>query len=80
MNKKVIAWIAVTILTFIIGLWPVGLIVLSVGGIVLIVKYIARTAAKEVYAEQEKVAQQTKASNAEADYQRWKAERKSRED
>lgn len=74
MSKKIIAWIVIMALTFLIGLWPVGLVILVVGGIVLITKYIARTAAQEVYAEQSKATHQVKTTSSEADFQRWKAE------
>lgn len=79
MSKKIIAWIVATVLTFLIGLWPIGLIIFTIGGVALIIKHIACTAAKEVYEEQRKTAHQIKTTNSEADFQRWKAERESRE-
>lgn len=78
MGKTEVAISIVAIAITLMGLWPLGLAVLTCEAIYLIVKSIIRFTTKTVYEEKEKARQKydvkkdTKKPFTQADFERWK--------
>lgn len=81
MGKTEVAISIVAVTIILIGLWPLGLTVLTCEAIYLIIKSIIRFTTKTVYEEKEKARQKyevkedTKKPFTQADFERWKQDK-----